>query len=120
MKLAWPRRLNQPVSHAAKGDHLGGASMPAQKYGPPLVGIADTISAMAMATSIVKNDTIIQLMEITAPRQLHVSASSAETAVQVGEHTGRSSRVQAIREESCNAGNDTLYRAIVGQSLSRL
>jgi hypothetical protein len=75
VELAWPRRLNHPVSHAANGDHRGGASIPAQKYGPPLVGIAETISAMAMATSIVKNETTIQLMEITA-RQQPIKTSS--------------------------------------------
>lgn len=69
IELAWPRRLNHPVSHAANGDQRGGASIPAQKYGPPLVGIADTISAMAMATSIVKKETMIQLTEITAGQQ---------------------------------------------------
>ena len=36
----WPRRLNQPQIHDAKGALLGVESMAAQKYGPPLVGWA--------------------------------------------------------------------------------
>lgn len=36
----WPRRLNQPQIHEAKGALLGVESMAAQKYGPPLVGWA--------------------------------------------------------------------------------
>ncbi len=40
--------------------------MAAQKYGPPLVGIALTISAMAIATSMVKKETTIQPIDMTA------------------------------------------------------
>jgi len=40
----WPRRLNQPQIHEAKGALLGVESIAAQKYGPPLVGWALQIS----------------------------------------------------------------------------
>jgi hypothetical protein len=36
-----------------------------QKYGPPLVGIAETISAIAMATRRVKKETRIQPIDMT-------------------------------------------------------
>lgn len=40
----WPRRLNQPQIHEAKGAFFGVDSIAAQKYGPPLVGWALQIS----------------------------------------------------------------------------
>ena len=40
-----------PVIQAAKAAFAFGASMADQKYGPPLVGIAETISAMLKATN---------------------------------------------------------------------
>ena len=45
-------------------EYFGGARIAAQKYGPPLVGNADTISAMLNATRKLKNDTTIQLIVI--------------------------------------------------------
>ena len=41
---------HHPVNQEKKGSFPGGASIAAQKYGPPLVGTADTISAMPSAT----------------------------------------------------------------------
>ena len=61
----WPTKLNQPVNQEKNGAYLGGASIAAQKYGPPAVGIAETISAIAMATNIVKNETHIHPTVIT-------------------------------------------------------
>src|SRR3569833_903910 len=65
----WPNKLNQPVSLAKKADQRGGASNAAQKYKPPLVGMADTISAMAVATSMVQNDTKIHPTDMTGSGQ---------------------------------------------------
>lgn len=42
----------QPVTQEANADVCLGASIAAQKYGPPLVGIAETISAMPKPTNI--------------------------------------------------------------------
>jgi hypothetical protein len=53
------------VNQEKKGAYLGGASIAAQKYGPPAVGMAETISAMLMATNIVKKDTMIHPTVIT-------------------------------------------------------
>ena len=47
---------NQPVTHEKNGSFPGGAKVAAQKYGPPLVGIADTISAILRATKKANND----------------------------------------------------------------
>jgi hypothetical protein len=86
-RLTWPRRLNQPVSQAANGLQRGGAIIPAQKYGPPLVGMADTISAMAIATSMVKKETMIQLTDMTRPSisgapKIWTAATHADTYLQ--------------------------------------
>lgn len=43
---------HHPVTQAAKADMCFGARIADQKYGPPLVGIADTISAIPAATNI--------------------------------------------------------------------
>lgn len=43
------------MTQEAKADTCLGASIAAQKYGPPLVGIADTISAMPKPTNIAAN-----------------------------------------------------------------
>jgi hypothetical protein len=56
----WPRRLNHPVIQDAKAACFGGARRADQKYGPPLVGMEDTISAIPRATMKVKKETIIQ------------------------------------------------------------
>ncbi len=82
----WPKRLNllkdgvssgpppqiirikllsyHPVIQEAKAECFGGANSAAQKYGPPLVGIAETISAIPRATIRVKNDTQIHPIDI--------------------------------------------------------
>jgi hypothetical protein len=61
----WPRRLNQPVTQAAKGACFLGARMAAQKYGPPAEGMALTISAIPSPTNMVKKETTIQPTDIT-------------------------------------------------------
>jgi len=55
---------HQAVTQEANAEYLDGASVAAQEYGPPLVGSADTISAMLSATKKLKNDTTIQLIII--------------------------------------------------------
>lgn len=50
-------KLNQPVTQERKAEYSFGASIAAQKYGPPLVGCADTISAILRPTNMVMNDT---------------------------------------------------------------
>lgn len=60
------KTTHQPVSQELNAECFGGASIAAQKYGPPLVGMADTISAIPSATAKVKNDTTIQPTDITA------------------------------------------------------
>lgn len=54
------------VTQEASAECLDGASLAAQKYGPPLVGRADTISAIVAATTQLKNETTIQLVTIVA------------------------------------------------------
>jgi hypothetical protein len=44
---------------------LGEANTADQKYGPPLIGMAETISAILKATQKLKTDTMIQLTTIT-------------------------------------------------------
>jgi hypothetical protein len=46
--------------------YLAGANVAAQKYGPPLIGRADTISAILSAVTQLKSDMTIQLMIIVA------------------------------------------------------
>ena len=59
-------RLNIPVTHAKKAEYCGGDNIAAQKYGPPLVGIAEVISAIPRPTNIVKKQTTIHPIDITA------------------------------------------------------
>ena len=58
-------RLNTPVTQEKKAEYCGGAMIAAQKYGPPLVGIADVISAMPSPTNIVKKFTTIHPIDMT-------------------------------------------------------
>lgn len=52
-----PTKLNHPVAQEKNGAYFAGASMAAQKYGPPEVGMAETISAIDSPTKNVKNET---------------------------------------------------------------
>jgi hypothetical protein len=49
----WPRRLNHPVIQLAMGALDAGTIIALQKYGPPDVGCALQISAIARPTSMV-------------------------------------------------------------------
>ena len=63
----WPTKLNHPVTQLKKAAVLGvGASMAAQKYGPPEVGCALVISAMLSPTNIVKKLTTSQPLDMVA------------------------------------------------------
>lgn len=59
-------KLNQPVIHEKKAaDFSSGASIAAQKYGPPDVGCAEVISAIPKPTKSVKKLTMIQPIDMT-------------------------------------------------------
>jgi hypothetical protein len=59
-------RTYHAVIQDANAECLDGASIAAQKYGPPLIGMAETTSAMLSATQKLKTDTTIQLVTIVA------------------------------------------------------
>ena len=59
-------RSYQAEIQEAKAEYFGGARAAAQRYGPPLAGKADTISATAVAVKQLKKDTMIQLIVIVA------------------------------------------------------
>jgi hypothetical protein len=62
-----PTKLNQPVTQEKNADSLWfGASIAAQKYGPPLVGCADVISAIPKPTKVVKKLTMSHPTDMTA------------------------------------------------------
>jgi hypothetical protein len=66
--------------------------------------MADTISAMAIATRRVKKETRIQPMDITRGKYSVISIFIESSHPR----TGRPSRVQTIREESGDSGDDAL------------
>lgn len=60
-----PSRLNHPVTQLINGTYFFGAKTAAQKYGPPALGIAETISAIANPTNTVKKLTTTHPTDIT-------------------------------------------------------
>ncbi|KAL8627305.1 hypothetical protein Q9189_006997 [Teloschistes chrysophthalmus] len=85
----------QPVTQEANADTFGGARMAAQKYGPPLVGIADTISAIPKATNIAGH-----LFSISPLCSLMIRRTEETDDDPSNRHHTWPSGVQAIREES--------------------
>jgi hypothetical protein len=106
-----PTKLNQPVIQDRKAACCLGASVAAQKYGPPLVGMAETISAMESPTK--------KVMKATGrfPRQVERLVSSVQsfskrrydtephTDEPSAGHNGGSSGVQTIASSGQPAGN---------------
>ena len=90
---------------------LFGASMAAQKYGPPLVGTAETISAIPKPTNIA-----------TAVGSLHVIrfvASETERTEEANDypsyrHDTRATRVQTVLEEPIEGHWRTSKRVCAG------
>ena len=99
-------RPYQPVIQAANADPLSGARIAAQKYGPPLVGIADTISAIPKATNIVKKHTTIHPMDITpgppVDRPYSKSVVIPVTTLMIEKETPKLCSNDQLRLSSCS------------------